>query len=158
MQNTRQSHRLCAGRDYVLRRVLRRGVRYGQDTLKAPAGFFHGLVDSVVASMGHFYPELVKARDHIVEVIRCLFACELIVRYAWHVMLSILVDSSFKLQNCCHIQDLPTPRDAAGTSSCVRPSDPYSPQDVMLAESSLTQTQAFMAAKSYAAAFVPTLC
>ena len=61
----------AAGRDYVLRRVLRRGVRYGQDTLKAPAGFFHGLVDSVVASMGHFYPELVKARDHIVEVIRC---------------------------------------------------------------------------------------
>ena len=60
----------AAGRDYVLRRVLRRGVRYGQDTLKAPAGFFHGLVDSVVASMGHFYPELVKARDHIVDVIR----------------------------------------------------------------------------------------
>jgi len=59
-----------AGRDYVMRRVLRRGVRYGQDTLKAPAGFFHGLVDSVVASMGHFYPELVKARDHIVDVIR----------------------------------------------------------------------------------------
>ena len=66
------THRvLFIGRDYVLRRVLRRGVRYGQDTLKAPAGFFHGLVDSVVASMGHFYPELVKARDHIVEVIRC---------------------------------------------------------------------------------------
>ncbi len=62
--------RHAAGRDYVLRRVLRRGVRYGQDTLKAPAGFFHGLVDSVVASMGHFYPELVKARDHIVDVIR----------------------------------------------------------------------------------------
>ncbi len=60
----------AAGRDYVLRRVLRRGVRYGQDTLKAPAGFFHGLVDSVVASMGHFYPELVKARDHIIDVIR----------------------------------------------------------------------------------------
>lgn len=59
-----------AGRDYVLRRVLRRGVRYGQDTLKAPPGFFHGLVDSVVASMGHFYPELVKARDQIVSVIR----------------------------------------------------------------------------------------
>ena len=59
-----------AGRDYVLRRVLRRGVRYGQDTLQAPAGFFHGLVDSVVASMGHFYPELVKARDHIISVIR----------------------------------------------------------------------------------------
>lgn len=59
-----------AGRDYVLRRVLRRGVRYGQDTLKAPAGFFHGLVDSVVASMGHFYPELVKAREHIISVIR----------------------------------------------------------------------------------------
>ena len=65
---------VAVGRDYVLRRVLRRGVRYGQDTLKAPPGFFHGLVDSVVASMGHFYPELVKARDHIVSVIRYM-AC-----------------------------------------------------------------------------------
>ena len=72
VQFTELSRDCCgnAGRDYVLRRVLRRGVRYGQDTLKAPPGFFHGLVDSLVASMGHFYPELVKARDQIVSIIR----------------------------------------------------------------------------------------
>ena len=58
------------GRDYVLRRVLRRAVRYGREKLKGPDGFFAGLVDSVVGSMGHFYPELVKARDHIYNVIK----------------------------------------------------------------------------------------
>lgn len=32
------------GRGYVLRRILRRGVRYGQDVLKAPPGFFQKMV------------------------------------------------------------------------------------------------------------------
>eukprot|EP00891_Asterochloris_glomerata_P009564 jgi/Astpho2/9564/fgenesh1_pm.00146_%23_11_t len=58
------------GRDYVLRRVLRRAVRYGQDTLKAKPGFFHKLVDSVVNSMGGFYPELVEARQIIFDTLR----------------------------------------------------------------------------------------
>ncbi|KAK9796680.1 hypothetical protein WJX73_008232 [Symbiochloris irregularis] len=57
------------GREYVLRRVLRRAVRYGREKLKAPNGFFAGLVDSVVGSMGGFYPELVRARDHIHAII-----------------------------------------------------------------------------------------
>lgn len=65
----------AAGRDYVLRRVLRRAVRYGQDTLKAKPGFFHKLVDSVVNSMGGFYPELVEARQIIIDTLRCTFLC-----------------------------------------------------------------------------------
>lgn len=32
------------GRGYVLRRILRRAVRYGQDVLKAPPGFFQKIV------------------------------------------------------------------------------------------------------------------
>lgn len=58
------------GREYVLRRVLRRAVRYGRETLNAPEGFFATLVDSVVDSFGHFYPELVKSRDLIHAVIK----------------------------------------------------------------------------------------
>ncbi|CAL8468182.1 g7721 [Coccomyxa elongata] len=58
------------GRNYVLRRVLRRAVRYGQEVLGAKEGFFVKLVDSVVNNFGGFYPELVAKRDHITEVIR----------------------------------------------------------------------------------------
>ncbi|KAK9836990.1 hypothetical protein WJX81_004555 [Elliptochloris bilobata] len=56
------------GREYVLRRVLRRAVHYGRK-LNAPNGFFAGLVDSVVAVMGGFYPELVAKREHIRDII-----------------------------------------------------------------------------------------
>lgn len=58
------------GREYVLRRVLRRGVRYGREVLGAPEGFFSSLVDAVVDCMGEVFPELVKNRDRIVEILR----------------------------------------------------------------------------------------
>ncbi|KAK2078524.1 hypothetical protein QBZ16_003364 [Prototheca wickerhamii] len=58
------------GREYVLRRVLRRAVRYGRETLGGPQGFFSTLVDALVDHMGEAYPELVAARTHIREVIR----------------------------------------------------------------------------------------
>lgn len=58
------------GREYVLRRVLRRGVRYGREVLGGPEGFFSSLVDTVVNCLGEMYPELVKHRDRIVEIIR----------------------------------------------------------------------------------------
>jgi alanyl-tRNA synthetase len=57
------------GRGYVLRRVLRRGVRYGRQKLGAPKGFFTALVDALVAKMGGFFPELVSARATIADVI-----------------------------------------------------------------------------------------
>jgi alanyl-tRNA synthetase len=58
------------GREYVLRRVLRRAVRYGREVLGGPEGFFASLVDSVVTAMGGFYPEIPARRDHIYEVLR----------------------------------------------------------------------------------------
>ncbi|GLI61130.1 hypothetical protein VaNZ11_003405 [Volvox africanus] len=58
------------GRDYVLRRILRRAVRYGREKLGAKEGFFAGLVDVVVANFGGFFPELVKQRDTIYSVLR----------------------------------------------------------------------------------------
>lgn len=57
-------------REYVLRRVLRRAVRYGRDTLKAPEGFFAQLVDTVVDRFGNFYPELIRSRSIIHETIK----------------------------------------------------------------------------------------
>ncbi|KAF1896732.1 hypothetical protein Lal_00034432 [Lupinus albus] len=57
------------GREYVLRRILRRAVRYGQEVLKAKEGFFNGLVSVVVSVMGDVFPELKEREGHIVEVI-----------------------------------------------------------------------------------------
>jgi len=58
------------GRGYVLRRILRRAVRYGADILKAPAGFFHQLVPALVDLMGDAFPELRAKPEHIVAVIK----------------------------------------------------------------------------------------
>ncbi|KAL4446750.1 hypothetical protein ABPG77_007994 [Micractinium sp. CCAP 211/92] len=58
------------GREYVLRRVLRRAVRYGREVLGAKEGFFSQLVDAVVDQMGGAYPELVKARENIRAIIK----------------------------------------------------------------------------------------
>lgn len=57
------------GRGYVLRRILRRAVRYGRQFLHAPPNFFARLVDAVVSSLGEAFPELIEKRDHVVEVI-----------------------------------------------------------------------------------------
>eukprot|EP00698_Gefionella_okellyi_P005473 TRINITY_DN15005_c0_g1_i1.p1 TRINITY_DN15005_c0_g1~~TRINITY_DN15005_c0_g1_i1.p1 ORF type:complete len:949 (-),score=248.94 TRINITY_DN15005_c0_g1_i1:47-2893(-) len=57
------------GRGYVLRRVLRRGVRYGKEILGGKEGFFAKLVDAVVENLGVYFPELVAKRDRIVAVI-----------------------------------------------------------------------------------------
>ncbi|XP_057463277.1 LOW QUALITY PROTEIN: alanine--tRNA ligase-like [Actinidia eriantha] len=57
------------GREYVLRRILRRAVRYGTEVLKAQPGFFNGLVKVVVQLMGDVFPELRQHEVHIRDII-----------------------------------------------------------------------------------------
>lgn len=57
------------GRGYVLRRILRRAVRYGRQMLGGGEGFFTALVPSVAASLGETYPELLKEQARVQEII-----------------------------------------------------------------------------------------
>ncbi|WP_322521195.1 alanine--tRNA ligase [Guyparkeria halophila] len=56
------------GRDYVLRRIIRRAARHGHK-LGQDAPFFHQLVRPLVKEMGDAYPELVKAEDEVARVL-----------------------------------------------------------------------------------------
>ncbi|RRQ23270.1 alanine--tRNA ligase [Guyparkeria sp. SCN-R1] len=56
------------GRDYVLRRIIRRAARHGHK-LGQDAPFFHKLVGPLVKEMGDAYPELVKAEDEVARVL-----------------------------------------------------------------------------------------
>ncbi|XP_044490104.1 alanine--tRNA ligase-like [Mangifera indica] len=57
------------GREYVLRHILRRAVRYGSEVLKAQEGFFNGLVNVVVRVMGDVFPEVKQHEGHIRDII-----------------------------------------------------------------------------------------
>ena len=57
------------GRGYVLRRILRRAVRYGRQKLNAPEGFFAALAPTVVASLGEAFPELKENPTKIQAII-----------------------------------------------------------------------------------------
>ena len=57
------------GRGYVLRRILRRAARYGQQILKCDPGFLSKLIPVVVDTFGETYPELVKERENIIEIV-----------------------------------------------------------------------------------------
>ena len=57
------------GRGYVLRRVLRRAVRFGRQNLGAELGFFAKLVPTVIELMGKTYPELVDKQEHVTAII-----------------------------------------------------------------------------------------
>lgn len=57
------------GRGYVLRRILRRAVRFGR-ALGIGEAFLYRLVPEVVAIMGEAYPEVATAEDRIKDVIR----------------------------------------------------------------------------------------
>lgn len=58
------------GRGYVLRRILRRAVRYGRQTLGLEAGFFAKLVEVVVANFGEFFPELRTNPARVIAIIK----------------------------------------------------------------------------------------
>lgn len=53
----------------MLRRILRRATRYGQQILKCEPGFFAELIPVVVETFGEAYPELVKNQANIIEIV-----------------------------------------------------------------------------------------
>jgi len=57
------------GRGYVLRRILRRAVRYGR-TLGFHEPFFYKLVDVVAENFGHVFPELRQRKQAINTTLR----------------------------------------------------------------------------------------
>jgi alanyl-tRNA synthetase len=57
------------GRDYVLRRILRRAERYGRQYLGATEPFLHKLVPMLVEQMGGAFPELKRDPEKVREKI-----------------------------------------------------------------------------------------
>src|SRR6185369_2678684 len=57
-------------RGYVLRRILRRAVRFGRQQLELREPFMHKLVPVVVDAMGDAFPELRRDPQHVQEIIR----------------------------------------------------------------------------------------
>jgi alanyl-tRNA synthetase len=58
-----------AGRGYVLRRILRRAVRYGKQHLNVARPFLCELVPTVVEVMGHAFPELPSHAAKVAQII-----------------------------------------------------------------------------------------
>ncbi len=58
------------GAGYVLRRILRRAVRYGYSYLGLDQPFFHQLVEVLAAETGSFFPELRAQEQFVARVIR----------------------------------------------------------------------------------------
>jgi alanyl-tRNA synthetase len=56
-------------RNYVLRRILRRAVRYGR-SLGFHEPFFYKLVEVLAGSMSHVFPEIRARQEHVEEVIQ----------------------------------------------------------------------------------------
>ncbi|CAH8648927.1 unnamed protein product [Schistosoma rodhaini] len=57
------------GRGYVIRRILRRAVRFAVEVLNAKPGFLATLVDIVVETLGDAFPEITRDPDTIKELI-----------------------------------------------------------------------------------------
>ncbi len=55
---------------YVIRRILRRAVRYAYTFLDCKEAFLYRLVDTLVAQMGEAYPELAAQQELIKKVIK----------------------------------------------------------------------------------------
>ncbi len=58
------------GRGYVLRRILRRAVRFGRQTLNMREPFLHRLAPVIADMMGDAFPELKNDTPRVAEVIR----------------------------------------------------------------------------------------
>ncbi len=57
------------GRGYVLRRIIRRAIRHGYK-LGQTKPFFHKVVPDLSKAMGAAYPELLKAQDRVMQVLK----------------------------------------------------------------------------------------
>jgi alanyl-tRNA synthetase len=57
------------GRNYVLRKIMRRAIYHGVKELGIESPFFHKVTDFVVDQMGEPYPELVAARSAIEQTV-----------------------------------------------------------------------------------------
>ncbi len=55
---------------YVIRRILRRAVRYAYTFLDQKTPFMYKLIDTLIDSMGEAYPEIAKQRELIIKVIK----------------------------------------------------------------------------------------
>ncbi len=55
---------------YVIRRILRRAVRYAYTFLDQKSAFMYRLIDTLIESMGEAYPELPAQRELIMKVIK----------------------------------------------------------------------------------------
>ncbi|MEM1423507.1 MAG: alanine--tRNA ligase, partial [Planctomycetota bacterium] len=58
------------GREYVLRSILRRAVRYGRQTLGMGDAFLHEIVPAVVDQLGPIFPEVATHAPKAAEIIR----------------------------------------------------------------------------------------
>ncbi len=58
------------GRGYVIRRILRRAVRYGYQTLELEEPFLHCLVDPLVQKMGDQFEGLAEQKTYIEQAIQ----------------------------------------------------------------------------------------
>ncbi len=59
-----------AGRGYVIRRIMRRAIRYGYQTLGFRRAILFEKVDILIDLMGEQFPELVRGRDYIQRVVK----------------------------------------------------------------------------------------
>jgi alanyl-tRNA synthetase len=57
------------GAGYVIRRILRRAVRYGYTFLNFREPFMHSLVSVLADNLGHYFPELISQGDLVRKVI-----------------------------------------------------------------------------------------
>ncbi|WP_022670895.1 alanine--tRNA ligase [Hippea alviniae] len=57
------------GRGYVLRRIMRRAMRFGKK-LGVSEPFLHRFIDTVNEVMGDAYPEIIQSRDTVVNVVK----------------------------------------------------------------------------------------